>query len=125
MAYAQCPAVADVTGGVAHPRLVEADSIRRAIGGRDAAAPLPLQQLLVLDHPAFMAGEQVYTNYAHAWSFVHFLASSKPGQKVLRDYFAALREGKDLPAARDAAFGKADLNQLDREWRAYVERLKS
>jgi len=101
------------------------DTIRRAIGGRDVPAPLPLQQLLVLDHPDFMAGEQVYTNYAHAWSFVHFLASSKPGQKVLRDYFGALREGKDLPAARDAAFGKVDLNQLDREWRAYVDRLKS
>lgn len=101
------------------------DTIRRAIGGRDASPPLPLQELLVLDHPSFMAGEQVYTNYAHAWSFVHFLASSKPGQKVLRDYFAALREGKDLPGARDAAFGKVDLNQLDREWRAYVDRLKS
>lgn len=41
VAYAQCPAVADVTGGVAHPRLVEADG---SVGGMATAIATALRQ---------------------------------------------------------------------------------
>lgn len=101
------------------------DNIRWAIAGRaEAAPPLPLDRLLRSGHEQFMVPPQTFTNYAHSWSFVHFLASSKGGQKALKDYFNALREGKGRDGAFDATFAKVDLAALDREWRQYVDKLK-
>ncbi|MBX3472630.1 MAG: DUF1570 domain-containing protein, partial [Planctomycetes bacterium] len=86
--------------------------------------PLPLQRLLTADHATFMRGTQAGINYAHAWSFVHYLGSSTGGQKLLREYFKALREGLDREKAFDRVFAPLDLDRMEADWRQYVGRLR-
>lgn len=102
------------------------DNLRSALTrGSGYPPPLPLPTLLRADRATFMDPAQSSVNYAHAWSFVHFLAASRGGRKVIKDYFLALRDGKDLEGAFMAVFGgKLDLDQLEREWRAHVDGLR-
>jgi hypothetical protein len=99
------------------------DNIRWSLSGQISPRPLSLEALLRADHETFMRGNQAAVNYAHAWSFVHQLASSQAGRKALRDYFRALRSGGADDAFR-AVFARQDLAALEREWRDYVGTLR-
>ncbi len=94
-------------------------NVRAALRGK-LARPMPLDSLIQADRSAFMSPESVSTNYATAWSFVHFLASSNGGQKKLRAYYQALRRGLNREESYDAVFGKLDIEALEKEWVAYV-----
>jgi hypothetical protein len=102
------------------------DNLRQALTRQNGLSePLPLRTLLRADRDAFMDPAQCAVNYAHAWSVAHFLGASRGGRKLIKDYFLALRDGKDLDGAFDAVFaGKIDLEQLEREWRAHVDGLR-
>lgn len=99
------------------------DNIRDALSGM-LPRPLPLQRLLTASYETFMHPTQGAVNYAHAWSFVHFLGASTGGQKLLRDYFKALREGLDQEAAYDRVFARLDMDRLEAEWRQHVGKLR-
>ena len=99
-------------------------NIRQAlVGDGYVPRPWPLHRLLTADHESFMSPNQAAVNYAHAWSFVHFLGATPGGQKLLRDYFAALRE-VDALTAYERVFSAVDLDKLETEWRQYVGKLR-
>lgn len=89
---------------------------------REIERCLPLADLVQLDTAGFYDPSRVHLNYAQAWSFVHFLASDRPGQRILRAYFHALREGAGAEGAYRAAFGAVDMTKLEERWRAYALR---
>ena len=99
------------------------DNIRSAFMG-ELTKPLPLDRLLTTEHEQFMSPRQAAVNYAHAWSFAHFLGSNPGGQRILRDYFQALRAGKSITAAYQQVFGKLDIKVVEAEWREYVGKLR-
>jgi hypothetical protein len=99
------------------------DDVRDALNGM-LPRPVPLPRLLMADQKTFMHPAQAGVNYAHAWSFVHFLGASSGGQKLLREYFKALREGLDLEAAYDRVFAPIDMERLEAEWRQHVGRMR-
>ncbi|MGE0710009.1 MAG: DUF1570 domain-containing protein [Planctomycetota bacterium] len=94
------------------------DNIRSAIHG-ELSSPLPLRELLLLDHRSFMAS-QAAVNYAHSWGFVHFLGSTPAGRKLLVSYFKALIAGSNQEEAFGQVFGKLDLDAMDKAWRLHV-----
>jgi tetratricopeptide (TPR) repeat protein len=57
--------------------------------------------------------------YSHGWAITHFLTFNKTHSQQLRQFLAALSSGR-TPEEAAKAFG--DLDQLDREARAYVGR---
>jgi hypothetical protein len=94
-------------------------NIRDALRGQ-TTAPLALEELLVASPATFMQPGQAAINYAQAWSFCHFLGSSKKGRKLLRGYFKAIRANKSRQAAFDEVFGRLDMGALQKDWEAYV-----
>ncbi len=65
-------------------------------------------------------------HYAQAWSIVYFLAQADDGAyfDYLKDYFQALRRGKNIREAYQAAFGRADMAAMQARWREFVLGLK-
>jgi hypothetical protein len=98
--------------------------IRLALNGDGVQRPWPLQRLLNADAASFMHPNMSGVNYAQAWSFAHFLGSSAGGQKLLRDYFGALRDGADQATAYDRVFAAIDLGKLELEWRQHVGKMR-
>lgn len=98
-------------------------NIRQAFSGDYMRPPLPLARFLTQDQRTFM-GPQSTVNYAQAWSFVHYLGASPGGQRLLRDYFNALREGADVHAAYERVFAGLDLDAMEKEWRQHVGRMR-
>jgi hypothetical protein len=99
------------------------ERIKGSLDGTLQPGPLPLKQFLTMDSKGFAEGDRGRTNYAQAWSFIHFLLSSDKGKKLARAYFKALRDGKGEKAAFAETFGKENLDALDDEWKAYVKAL--
>jgi hypothetical protein len=93
-----------------------------------------VQQMARADH--FVAFERLMTmsqqemyeprsagqNYAEAWSIIYFLARCDDGAyfNYLKDYFNALRRGKDIKDAFKAAFGHADMDAMQRRWKEFT-----
>ena len=98
------------------------DNIRSALGG-SLSKPWPLSRLLLADHSSFMETHGA-VNYAHSWSFVHYLGMHPGRRKLLVRYFKELVGGADQQAAFDAVFGALDLKKIEQDWRAYVLGLK-
>lgn len=69
--------------------------------------------------------EEISLRYAQAWSMVHFLFRFENGKylPLLRDYYKSLREGAGQGDAFKAAFAKANLTQMEKEWKEYVKKL--
>ncbi|MEZ6184678.1 MAG: DUF1570 domain-containing protein [Planctomycetota bacterium] len=82
---------------------------------------VPFETLMNMTQ-AEMYGKAVGNHYAQAWSMVYFLceADDRAYFKPLRDYFKALRKGKEQREAFDDAFGKLDLEALQERWRDFV-----
>ena len=105
----------------AHPSRL--DNIRDALSGGSSSGPMSIPDLLRAPRATFYgAGSAI--NYAQAWSFVHYLGSTTKGQKLLREYFKALRRGLDQEAAYREVFAPLDLVALEKEWKEYVGRLR-
>jgi hypothetical protein len=93
--------------------------IREAL--KDGTA-LPLAKFVQLDDDTFSDEKQVLTNYAQAWSLIHFLVSTEHRALVI-DYFRLIRAGKTPEQAHAETFGKTDMAALEKQWRKYVEGL--
>ncbi|MEK7450174.1 MAG: tetratricopeptide repeat protein [Planctomycetota bacterium] len=72
-------------------------------------------------------GPDAAFRYAQAWSMVHFFVHYKNGlyQNGLKSYFNHLKKGKSPGAAFQETFGKQNLGEMEKEWRRYVENLKT
>jgi tetratricopeptide (TPR) repeat protein len=82
--------------------------------GHDIAVDwAPLQEVLTKEKPWGV------DRYAQGWALTHFFTFDKTRSQQFRAYLAALNSGQSLA---DAAKVFGDLNQLDREARAYVTR---
>jgi tetratricopeptide (TPR) repeat protein len=80
--------------------------------GHDIAVDwAPLQEVLTREKPWGI------DRYAQGWALTHFFTFDKTRSQQFRAYLAALNSGQSLA---DAAKVFGDLNQLDREARAYV-----
>jgi tetratricopeptide (TPR) repeat protein len=80
--------------------------------GHDIAVDwAPVQEVLTEEKPWGV------DRYAEGWALTHFFTFDKTRSKQFREYLAALNSGQSLA---DAAKVFGDLNQLDREARAYV-----
>lgn len=80
-------------------------------GHEIAANWAPLQELLTKEKP------WAVDTYAQGWALTHFFTFDKTRAQEFRAYLRALNSGQSLA---DAAKVFGDLNQLDREARAYV-----
>jgi len=65
-------------------------------------------------------------NYAQAWSVIHFFFSYESGKyaPMLREYYKVIRDSGSAKEAYDAAFGKANLGVMEKEWQEYVRKLE-
>jgi tetratricopeptide (TPR) repeat protein len=72
-----------------------------------------------------MYGPDAGLHYAQAWSMIYFLAQADNGAyfDYLKDYFQALRRGKDIKAAFKDAFGRADMGAMQARWRDFISGL--
>lgn len=82
-----------------------------------------LATLVSLDRAAFYGNPQLY--YAQGWAVVHFLRhSTKQNRRVFDDVFEALQDNVSSTQAFTQALGKRTMNELDREFRAYISALR-
>ena len=98
-------------------------NIRDALSGDGLSPPWTVKRLLLADYDAFHTTHEA-VNYAQAWSFVHYLASSKQGAKRLRAYFGGLREDASAEGLFRRVFGDVNPDDLDEAWKDYVRRLR-
>lgn len=91
-------------------------------GASYLSKPWTFKRLARSDHATFMTSAG--TNYAHAWSMIHYLGSSAKGRKLLVAYFKALTAGASRKEAFDQVFGDLDLEALDADWKRYALNLK-
>ena len=84
------------------------------------------QELMTMSQAQMYQKEAVGRHYAQAWSIVYFLAEAddRAHFHYLKDYFQALRKGKDLQGAWQATFGKADMAALEARWREFIRGVK-
>ncbi len=82
----------------------------------------PLSAFLHLESGAFMRNASY--NYAQAWAFVHFLRhTSRENRTRFDSLIESLRAGVANRKAIESAFEGCDLDELDVEFREYVEGL--
>ncbi|MCO5169373.1 MAG: DUF1570 domain-containing protein [Planctomycetes bacterium] len=84
------------------------------------------EKLMTMSQQEMYEPRAAGNHYAQAWSMVYFLAQADDGAYFgyLRDYFQALRRGKNIREAYQAAFGKADMAAMQARWREYVLQLR-
>lgn len=82
----------------------------------------PVRELMTLRHAAFVDPEVLQIDYAEAWSWVYFLATSKGGGRLplLQRYYRQLRRGASFEEAFDRTFGPQDIAALTRAWIRYT-----
>jgi len=97
--------------------------IRESLTGEGYYEPWSVKRMLTADHRDFMSAHPGL-NYAQAWSFVHYLASSKTGRARLRAYFQGLREGVAFDTLYRRVFGDVPAKTLEEDWKSYVLKLK-
>ncbi len=79
-----------------------------------------ISDILDMTREEFYSGE-VSLNYATAYSFLYYMLNCDAStKKVLSDYVKALKEGKAKDDARKAAFGKVDIDELQKSFRRYI-----
>ncbi len=101
------------------------DRLKRAIdSASDVEWPATFFSLATFDRAKFDDPARADLNRAHAWSMIHWLASSDDGRKRLRGYVRALRDGGDDEKAFRAAFGDWEAKQLGEAWEEHVRRLR-
>ena len=98
-------------------------NIRDALTGEGYYEPWQVKRLISADHAGFMSSHPGL-NYAQAWSFVHYLASSSQGRDRLRAYLQGLRAGDPQEALNRRVFGDVPAKSLEADWRTYVLKLK-
>jgi tetratricopeptide (TPR) repeat protein len=108
------------TGLIQEGRL---DAIKGALGA-NVAKSLP-DLLKSAERKDFYSG-YIGVNYAQAWSVIHFFFSYESGKyaPLLREYYKVIRDSGSAQQAYDAAFGKANLGAMEKEWREYVRKLE-
>ncbi|MBL8842270.1 MAG: DUF1570 domain-containing protein [Planctomycetes bacterium] len=100
---------------------VVAGHVRRVLATQEKAPPLAE---FVRQTPSEFYSEGV-TNYARAWSLIHFLRhGGKPAEAIYERLVAAMRDGADERAVVARAFADVDMAALDQQFRAYVEKLR-
>jgi tetratricopeptide (TPR) repeat protein len=107
-------------GAVQHWRCRE---LRRNFGNNSL---WKVKDFLRISYKQFHSDTHESVNYSEAWSLIHFLLHSpmkKKGRKLLKDYFAILREGRPWQEAHKETFETVDLDKLERAWIEYVKRL--
>lgn len=94
-------------------------------GGIGAGKVKPLKELLNMSQAELYDKSSVSMNYAQSWSFIYFLCEYQDRRyfPLLGKYFNALRGGKSQDEAYKSAFGDQDMDRIDQEWRAYIQKL--
>lgn len=97
------------------------DTVRRAIQQN----LLPSAQELM-----HMTREQMYSElgafyYAQAWAIVYYCMEGGQSsyKRAIQNYFKALRKGCSQAEAYRESFGKLDMEQFERNWRAFADKL--
>lgn len=86
------------------------------------------KELMLMSQAELYEDSWAGIHYAQSWSIIYFLvrAGAKGDQlagpyfKLLKAYFNALRKGEGQESAFESAFGKADLEKLEGEWKRFV-----
>ncbi|MHC4943042.1 MAG: hypothetical protein ACYTG7_08490 [Planctomycetota bacterium] len=64
-------------------------------------------------------------NYAQSWAFVHFLRhSTKENSALFKKLFEAVSKNVSAARAVEETFADVDMNQLQRDFFAYVRKLR-
>jgi tetratricopeptide (TPR) repeat protein len=83
---------------------------------------LPLADLLSMGPKEFYSKFAV--TYFQSWAFIHFLRhSTRENATLFDEFFRCLVEGMTGDEASEKVFGKVDLEKLEREMMAYLEKL--
>ena len=82
----------------------------------------PFRKLMLMTQAELYDPKTIGRNYAQSWSMVYFFWHYDKGRygKLLQKYFLSLRKGSGLRKAFDAAFGRANLGVIEREWKGYI-----
>jgi tetratricopeptide (TPR) repeat protein len=89
----------------------------------DTNAVIPFEKLMTMTQAQMYARDVAGKAYAQSWSIIYFLAQADDRKHFdyLKDYFQALRKGKDLKQAYESVFGKADMAAMEARWREYMK----
>ncbi len=82
---------------------------------------VPLARLLSLDRATWAPddyGPRTTLHYAEAASFVSFLLATAEGRSTFARLYRSLKQGDSV----ETALGRAEIQRLDRAWRAEIER---
>lgn len=80
------------------------------------------QKLMTMTQQEMYEPEAAGLHYAQAWSMIYFLAQADDGAyfDYLKEYFQALRRGKNIRETYEATFGRADMGAMQARWRDFV-----
>lgn len=84
----------------------------------------PLAEFTAQDAERFYADAE--QNYPLSWALTHFSRQTTPARRLLfRRWFDALRDGQSNAEALRTALGTTSITELERDFRAHVELLRS
>ena len=81
----------------------------------------PFQKLMTMTQRE-MYGRDAGLHYAQSWSMIYFFceADDRAHFTYLKNYFKALRRGRDRHKAFELAFGRTDMAALEQRWREFI-----
>lgn len=83
---------------------------------------IPFERLMTMTQAEMYDPQVVSVAYAQAWSMCYFFAQAddRAHFEYLKDYFQALRKGKNLKQSYESVFGKADMSAMQERWKTYI-----
>ena len=80
------------------------------------------EKLMTMTQQEMYEPEAAGLHYAQAWSMIYFLAQADNGAyfDYLKEYFQALRRGKNIRETYEATFGRADMGAMQTRWREFT-----
>ena len=83
---------------------------------------IPFEQLMRMSQQEMYDPQIAGLCYAQAWSMVYFFFQADDGahRHYLKDYFKAIKKGKDRNQAYDRVFGSTNMAELEGRWRTFM-----
>ncbi len=84
-------------------------------------------ELMQMTRGEMYSSQGVSINYAQAWAMVYYCiegGKKRKYDKVLINYFKALRKGYDIEKAYATTFGRINMEKFDKAWKTYIMGLK-
>lgn len=84
---------------------------------------VPAEELMQMSRGEMYNRSSVSIHYAQAWAMVYYCiegGKSRRHDRVLLNYFKALRKGYDIEKAYQSTFGRVNMEAFDKAWKEYI-----